>query len=71
MNRPLKTAVCKKMKELRQKKGYTQQYVAELLNISQNAYSELEAGKRKLDIERLQQIAQLYSVSINCLLDQP
>jgi transcriptional regulator with XRE-family HTH domain len=41
-----------------------------MLNMSQNAYSLLESGKTKLDIERLYQIAWLYEISIYELLGE-
>jgi len=37
--------------------------------MSQNAYSLLESGKTKIDIERLSEIAVLYNVSLLYFLD--
>ncbi|MBI5856757.1 MAG: helix-turn-helix transcriptional regulator [Sphingobacteriales bacterium] len=65
---PSRKDICERMKSLRGRNGYIQDEVAERLNMSQNAYSELESGKRKLDIERLFQIAEIYSISVNSLL---
>jgi transcriptional regulator with XRE-family HTH domain len=63
------TVICEKLKSLREKHGYTQQEVADALNMSQNAYSLLENGITKLDVERLFAIAEFYKVSVQYLLD--
>ena len=60
----LKEAICRKIKILRKKHAYSQDDVALLLNMSQNTYSQLESGKTKIDIERLQQIAGFYKINI-------
>ena len=65
-----KKLICKKIKELRIAHKFTQEQVAEVLCMSQNTYSEWETGKTKLDIERLYQLADLYSVSIYEILDE-
>ncbi|MFM2369774.1 MAG: helix-turn-helix protein, partial [Bacteroidota bacterium] len=39
------------------KAGYSQIDIAELINIEQNTYSDLETGKRKIDLERILQLA--------------
>lgn len=63
-------SVCRKLKTLRKKSGYSQDQIAELLNMCQNTYSDLESGKRKIDLERLYQIATLYKVSIQIFLEE-
>ncbi|MCC7402269.1 MAG: helix-turn-helix transcriptional regulator [Chitinophagaceae bacterium] len=60
--------ICERLKSLREKNGYSQQDVADALNMSQNAYSLLETGKTKLDVERLQMIAAFYKVSVLYIL---
>ena len=67
---PDRNHICERIRGLRQRHRYKQEEVAERLNMSQNAYSELESGKRKIDIERLYQIAELYKVSVNLLLQE-
>lgn len=56
--------VTKKIKMLREMNNYTQQYVADELEISQNAYSLLEKGITKLSLERLDRIAEFYKVPL-------
>src|SRR5690606_37952613 len=55
------TQTCsRKLKILREGNNYTQEYVADYLDISQNAYSLLEKGKTKITLDRLESLAKLY-----------
>ena len=49
--------------------SYSQDDVAFALNMEQNTYSRMERGETKLDIERLEQIAVFYEISLYQLLD--
>ncbi|MFM2369769.1 MAG: Helix-turn-helix domain, partial [Bacteroidota bacterium] len=51
--------------------GYSQIDIAELINIEQNTYSDLETGKRKIDLERILQLANIYGVSVDSILNPP
>lgn len=53
-----------KLRRIREIYGYSQYYVAECLGISQPAYWQKENGKRMPSEERLEQIADLYNLSI-------
>lgn len=48
-----------KIKKYREMKNYTQEYMADKLNISQNTYSKIESGGIKLTVDRLKQIADI------------
>jgi len=50
------------MRILRESQDYSQEYVADVLNINQKTYSNLESGKSKLTLDRIQQLADLYHV---------
>lgn len=65
-----KEAICRKIRSLRRKHGYSQEEVAARLNMGQNTYSQLEAGKTKIDVERLHQIASLYNISVHDILEE-
>lgn len=56
------------LKMLRELNNYTQEHVAEVLNISQNTYSLIEKGETKLTVDRLGKLAELYHVEITDLL---
>ncbi|MGQ0737633.1 MAG: helix-turn-helix domain-containing protein [Bacteroidota bacterium] len=57
-----------RIKLLRKKNNLTQSDIASSLNMSQNAYSLLESGKTKIDLDRLYQIARFYKISIYDLI---
>lgn len=53
-----------KLRRIREIYGYSQEYVAECLGISQPAYWQKENGKRVPSEERLEQIAELYNLTV-------
>lgn len=63
MNEPLG----KKIKKIREIKGFSQQYVAAKLKISQERYSYLENKQKHIDEEQLKKIAGLFEVSLQYL----
>jgi transcriptional regulator with XRE-family HTH domain len=56
------------IKKHRELKNYTQEYMADRLNISQNTYSKLENGGIKLTVDRLKQISEILETPIEELL---
>ena len=57
-----------RLKELRKKNQFSQEYVAEQLNISRQAISHWENGKAYPDIDNLVLLAELFSISVDELL---
>lgn len=57
-----------KIRHFRTKKGLTQEVFAEMLGISLQAYNKIETNKTKVDIERLQQIAEKLETNLVELL---
>ena len=55
------------IKRARQNKGYTQQYVADVLSISQTNIAKYEKGTLEPNIETIGQLAELYEVSTDWL----
>lgn len=55
---------------LRKAYNYTQQQIGDKLNISRQAYSNYERGKRVPDIGMLLRLADIYGVSLEQLLTQ-
>jgi transcriptional regulator with XRE-family HTH domain len=51
-----------KIRQIRELKGYSQEYVASKLGISQRAYSKIETNQTKIDWERITKIAELFEV---------
>lgn len=58
-----------KIRVIRRNREYSQEYMAILLNISQNAYSRLENGKTPITIDRLYQICSILQTNPRDLLD--
>ncbi len=57
------------IKKHRLRLNYSQEFVAEELGISQNAYSKIEANQTKsFTIERLEQLAELFETTVTDLL---
>ncbi|MFN7012860.1 MAG: helix-turn-helix domain-containing protein [Bacteroidia bacterium] len=61
--------VCYNINKLRALRGYTQCYMADELKITQGAYSLIEIGKSKLEIQSLEQIAAILNTDINTILN--
>jgi len=57
-----------RLKILREVHEFTQEYVAGVLNISQNSYCLIEKGETKITIDRLMQLASLYNMDVVDLL---
>ena len=58
----------KNLKYYRTKKGYTQSEVAKKLNISKQAYSHYELGKRQADFETCLKLAEILDTTVDELL---
>lgn len=56
------------IRKFREEKNYTQEYMSERLNISQNTYSKIETGGIKLTIDRLMQISEILETPIEVIL---
>ncbi len=58
----------KGLREIRKKKGYNQQKVAMALNISREALSYYENGRRNPDLEMLVALSKYFNKSIHYLI---
>ena len=54
---------------IRESKGYTQEYMAEMLDICQSTYANLESGKTTLTLARLLRIADILETDFTELVD--
>jgi transcriptional regulator with XRE-family HTH domain len=57
-----------KIKSLREKFGFTQEFVSKKLGLSRQAIMAMEAGKRSVQSVELAKLASLYKISIDLLL---
>ena len=52
------------IKDLRLQHNYSQNYLSEVLNVSQKTYSNMECGKSKITLEHLKTLSQVYKITI-------
>ena len=62
-------AIAATIRNKREQRNYTQEYLAAKLDISQNAYSKIELGYTKITIERLFQIADVLEYDVTELIN--
>lgn len=63
-----------RIRDLRNDHGLTQKQIAELLNVSQNTYSQYEIGISRFPLDTVIKLAEYYNVSIDYLVgltDEP
>lgn len=53
-----------KLRKLRMDKGYKQEYMAEVLEISQKTYSNMENDKSSISLDTLKKIAEEYNIDL-------
>ena len=56
------------IRQLRESKSYSQEYMAAKMNLSQNSYSKIELNYSKLTVDRLIQIARLLDIDAGALI---
>lgn len=57
-----------KIRKVRSIKGYSQEYMAEVMKISQAAYSDIENNKTKVNLDRIQQLAKIFEIDVSDLI---
>lgn len=56
------------IKNIRELKNYTQEYMADRMDISQAAYSKIEKGKTEITLLKLEEIATVFEITIEDIL---
>ena len=59
------------IKAIREKKGFSQELMAEKMQISQSAYARFELSKTKIDLKRLESFASVLNMDIVDVLTFP
>ncbi|MCI8660725.1 MAG: helix-turn-helix transcriptional regulator [Lachnospiraceae bacterium] len=54
-----------RIREIRDENRYTQQTIANILNIGQRTYSDYESGRTRIPVESLIILAKFYNVSMD------
>jgi len=58
----------KRLKELREEKGLTQQELAKIMNLSQQTIGHYEVGRAKPDVDTLNRLANFFGTTVDYLL---
>ena len=61
---------CDYLKEMRLAAGYTQQEIADILQVDRSTYAYYEAGKTEPNIPKLKRIANMYGISLDDLVER-
>lgn len=61
--------VADKLREARQKLGFSQEYVSECVGLSRSAVTQIELGNRKVTTEEAALFCKLYHISADYLLE--
>lgn len=59
-----------KIRQLRNEKGYSQEFIAEKLNVSQGTYNRLENGKQDFHSSQLIQISEILGTTVGELFGE-
>ncbi len=59
-----------KLRQLREMQNWSQEEMAEKMRMSASGYAKIERGDSTLNIERLEQIAQIFNIDIADLISQ-
>ena len=62
------TSIEEKIKNLREIKNFTQEFMAEKLGITQAAYSKLESGNTKIRYSKIEEISNIFGIKVEELL---
>ena len=57
-------SVNEKIRKVRESKAWSQEQMAEKLNMSLNGYVKIERGETKLYLDKLEQIAQVFDIDV-------
>lgn len=60
----------KNIKKLRLKNGYTQEELSELVDITCSYVGQIERNERKISIDKLYKIANVFNVSIDSIIEK-
>lgn len=60
--------IIERLKKLRKERKLTQKDIATFLDISQPAYQQFESGKKKMNLETMEKLADFFNVSTDYLL---
>lgn len=63
-------SISEKIRTLRYVRGYSQEYIASKMGITQQAYSNMEKSPGKMNLERVTILCELLDIEISVLLNE-
>ena len=66
----MENSITNRIKQLRTALGYSQEYIAAMLKITQQAYSNIESNPEKASLARLKKLAELLRVDLFTLIGE-
>jgi len=66
----MKEIIGRNLRILREESGFTQEKVAEYLNVGRSAYANYEAGEREMPLEILEKAAALFGCEMSLLFEE-
>lgn len=57
-------SVNKKIRTIRETRNWSQEDMAEKMNMSKNGYAKIERGETKLNLHKLEQIANIFNIDV-------
>ncbi len=64
-------AIHEKLRSMREQTGFRQGQIAEFLGVTQTFISKVETGERKLTVDQLEKLVNLYGYSLTVFIDIP
>lgn len=68
---PLEKNVCENLKVRRNRMGFSQARIAEMMGIRQPSYAQYETGRRAVLLSTLEKFARLFRCRVHDLIDPP
>ena len=65
----MKINLGQKVRQIRELKGYSQEYIASKMGVSQRAYSKMENNETRLDWNKISKIAEIFEIELSELVD--
>ena len=62
-------SIGKNIRKIREQKGFTQQQIAELVNMHRSNYSKVESGERELSVTALNKVAKHFGMTLDELVN--
>lgn len=65
----MNTTISENIRKFRELRGFSQDYMAHKMNLSQSAYAKIEKENTKLTVDRLQSISEILEVDVASLIN--